>query len=114
VSPALRDARPLVADGDFAVTLQSVTTRRFSNTIRVIATARLTNRGRFPLHSGALTLRLLSGDEISAPVRDPNAVIQPNAAVSGEYVLEAPPTTIRVVLRGTVGNETAEVPFDIR
>jgi hypothetical protein len=49
-----REPEFLIKAGDVRITLERVTSRRFANALRLMVTARIENRGRYPISSGQL------------------------------------------------------------
>ena len=86
--------------------------RRFVNTLRIIATVRVTNSSPYPWHFGTDAIRLLVDGQPVAPVIAPNSLVAASFAMSGDYVFDAPPAVQRVVLRVT-SVPGADVAFDL-
>jgi hypothetical protein len=110
----VREPKLLIKDSQLTGTVLRVTTRRFANKLRMAFWLRLSNSGKYPQHSSVLVLRLQNGDETAAPVMEPNDVLEPAADQSVDYVFDLPTSATHVVLRASVRETTAELPFDIR
>jgi hypothetical protein len=110
----IREPVALIDGNELSVSLLKASTRRFANAVRVRLSVRFENRGRYPIHSGALTMRVAAGGEHLAPGEFPNEAIAPKATVTKDVVFDLPTTTTRATLRSTIGNETAERAFDTR
>ena len=108
----VRDAVPLAEGREISSTLQALTARRFVNTLRIIATVRVTNNGSYPWLFGADAIRLVVGGQAILPIESPNAVVAAAAAMSGDCIFDVPPSTTRVVLR-VIGQPSVDVPFDV-
>ena len=61
-----------------------------------------------------LRLRLLADNQLLAPFREPNEILQPATDQSVDYVFDLPASVTRVVLRANVRESTAELPLDLR
>jgi hypothetical protein len=114
VLPVVRDAAPLLAAGEVGATLLSVSSRRFANALRLIVSIRIVNDGRYPVHSGAVTLRVAAGGELLAPNQSPNEVIDPMSTISPTVVFDLPPTATSAVLRTMIAKESAERTLALR
>jgi hypothetical protein len=114
IRPIVREPRELVRGEDVVATVVRVTSRRFANAIRLYLTVRLAVPGRFPVHSGALMLRLAAGDAVTAPVKSPSVVVEPASDVLSDFEFEVPPSTTRAVLRATARNAKGEMEIDLR
>jgi hypothetical protein len=100
-----------LAGGDVTYTLDRMIARRFVNTLRIIATVRAVNNGRYPWHFGSGTIRLLVNDQSFAPFGAPNAAVDPSSAADGDFIFDLAPSTRRVVLRVT--DAKVDTSFDL-
>ena len=107
----LADPRVLVRDGDMTVTVLRASSRRFANVVRVRFALRFANTGQYP--SSGATLRLAIGDQMLAPLEAPNVVVEPRSNESADVEFEIPTSTTRVVLNGTIGQSSGELPVDV-
>jgi hypothetical protein len=107
-SGVVRDPEPLIDAGGVAVTLQRASTRRFANTLRLRLSIRMVNHGRFPVHTGAVTMRVAAGSEVVAPFEFPNQSLDPMGTTADTVLFDLPTTTTKAVLRTTVGDLTME------
>jgi hypothetical protein len=114
VAGLVREPKLLIKDSQLTCTVLRVTSRRFANKLRMSFWLRLSNSGTYPQHSNVLLLRLQTGDETAAPVIEPNAVLEPGADQSVDYVFDLPVSATHVVLRSSVRETAAELPLDIR
>jgi hypothetical protein len=110
----VRDPAPLVATGDLRATLTRASARHFANTIRVAVSVRLENRGSVPRASGDVVLRLAEGGEVLAPWRVTNEVIDAGATLTAGATFDVAPSATAVVLRGSVGAASGEIPLTVR
>lgn len=108
----LRNAVPLVGGREITSTLSALTARRFVNTLRIIATVRVTNSGSYPWLFGADAFRLVVEGQAIAPVEFPSDVVAAAASISGDFTFDAPPSTTRGALRAT-GPPQVDVPFEV-
>jgi len=58
-------------------------------------------------------MRIAVGGDLLAPTEFPNEAIAPKATITKDVVFDLPTTATRVILRSTIGNETAERAFDL-
>jgi len=114
VLPVMRDPVRLLDAGDVGATLFSASSRRFANTLRLMLSTRIVNNGRYPIHSGAVTMRVAVGGDLLAPNQFPNEVIDPMSTISPTVVFDLPPTATSAVLRTTIGKDSAERTFELR
>lgn len=105
-----RDPVALVA-GDVAYTLDRLTARRFTNTLRIIATVRVANNGQYPWLFDSRAIRLVVEGQMFAPFESPAAVVEPSSATSGDFLFNVPPQTRRVTVRAV--EPKAESAFDV-
>jgi hypothetical protein len=110
----IRDPSPLITTGDLRATVTRAWVRRFANTIRVTATVRLENTGRYARASGDLVLRIAEGGEVRAPSRFESTVVEPQSTVALDAVFDLPSTASAVVLRGAAGQASGEIPLTVR
>jgi hypothetical protein len=110
----VRDPGALIDAGDIGVTLQRASTRRFANTLRLVLSLQMMNHGKYPVHTGAITMRVAAGGEILAPVDFPNQSLDPMTTAAGTVVFDLPTATTRTVLRTTVGDRTVERTFELK
>ncbi|HUP39443.1 MAG TPA: toll/interleukin-1 receptor domain-containing protein [Vicinamibacterales bacterium] len=87
--------------GNVTYTLDRMIARRFVNTLRIIATVRAVNNGRYPWLFGSGAIRLLANGQSFAPFGAPNAAVDPSSAAEGDFIFDVPPSTRRVLLRVT-------------
>ncbi len=104
----------LVRDGDLSVAIESATSRRFVNVVRLRFGLRFTNTGRYAASALDATLRIAAGDEVLAPIDSPGVLVEGNSNATTEVEFEVPPTVTRVVLRGTIRNSTGEWPLELQ
>jgi hypothetical protein len=109
----LSEPRQLVRDGDMSLMVLRASSRRFANVVRLRFALRFENRGRYPSGSTTITLRLVVGDQTLAPIEMPNVVVEPRSNESADVEFETPTTATRVVLRGTIGQSSGELPVDV-
>jgi hypothetical protein len=100
-----------LAGGNVSYTLDRMIARRFVNTLRIIATVRAANNGRYPWHFSSGAIRLLVDGQPLAPFDSPNAAVEPSSATSGDFLFDVPPSTRRVLLRVT--EPRTDAPFDL-
>ncbi|HVQ15705.1 MAG TPA: toll/interleukin-1 receptor domain-containing protein [Vicinamibacterales bacterium] len=103
----------LVRDGDLSVAIESATSRRFVNVVRLRFGLRFTNTGRYGASALDATLRIAAGDEVLAPIDWSGAIVEGNSNTAADVEFEVPPAAKRVVLRGTIRNSSGEWPFAI-
>jgi hypothetical protein len=103
----------LVRDGDLSVAIESASSRRFVNVVRLRLGLRFTNTSRYAASALDATLRIAAGDEVLAPIDSPGVLVDGNSNATTEVEFELPPTATRVVLRGTIRNSSGEWPLEI-
>jgi hypothetical protein len=103
----------LVRDGDLSVAIESASSRRFVNVVRLRLGLRFTNTSRYAASALDATLRIAAGDEVLAPIDSPGVLVDGNSNATTEVEFELPPTATRVVLRGTIRNSSGEWPVEI-
>jgi TIR domain-containing protein len=113
VLPIVREPRVLMRGEDLVATVVRASSRRFANAVRLNFEVRLAAQGRYAVHSGAATLRLAVGDNVLAPLEAPNIVVEPVSDIVTEFEFEVPPSTTRVVLKGSALNAAGEMPIDV-
>ncbi len=107
----LQDPFVLVREGDVNVTVLRASSRRFVNVVRLRFAVRFANAGQYP--SSGATFRLTIGDQILAPLDAPNVVVQPRSNESEDVEFEIPTAATRVLLSGTIGQSSGELPIDV-
>ena len=100
-----------LTDGGITYTLDRMIARRFVNTLRIIATVRAMNNGRYPWHFGSGAIRLLVDGQPFAPFDSPNAAVDPSSATAGDFIFDVAPSTRRVLLRVT--DPGVDTSFDL-
>jgi hypothetical protein len=110
----LRDPAALLETPDYVVTALRASTRRFANVLRFTMSIRMNNRGRSSGHSSTITMRVAAGGEQFAPFQFPNENLDPMTTTSGTVTFDLPATTTQIVLRTTIGDESAERPFELK
>jgi hypothetical protein len=113
VQPIVREPRLLMRGDDIAATIVRGTSRRFANVVRLNFETRLASAGRFPVLSGAALLRLVAGDSVLAPIETPSFVVEPASDAITNFEFDVPPSTTRVVLRGSALNNAGELSIDV-
>jgi hypothetical protein len=105
LTSVVRNEFPLIAANDVAIDVMRISRRAFVNTQRITAVVKWSNKGRYGIATGDLTLRLAAGGEVLAPFRSPSEVVEAGATYIGDVVFEVPPqitrATLRAELRGT-------------
>ena len=114
VLPVVREPAPLLHAGEVGATLLRASSRRFANTLRLIVSIRIVNDGRYPVHSGAVTMRVAAAGDLLAPNQFPNEVIDPMSTISPTVVFDLPPTATSAALRTMIGKESAERTIELR
>lgn len=104
----------LVRDGDVSIAIESASTRRFVNVVRLRLGLRFTNTGRYPVSQLDTTLRIAAGNEVLAPIDWSGGIVEGNSNAESEVEFEVPPTATRVVLRAMLGKSTGEWPIDLQ
>jgi TIR domain len=107
----IADPHVLVRDGDVTVTVLRASSRRFVNVVRVRCALRFANTGQYP--SSGATLRLAVGDQMLPPLEPPNVIVEPRSNESADIEFEIPTTATQVVLSGTIGQSSGELPIDV-
>jgi hypothetical protein len=108
----VREPITLVARKSINYDLVSMTGRRFVNAIRIIATIRAQNRGRYPWAFGSDALRVLSDGQLLAPYESPNIAIDGLSSGVGDFIFDLPPSARRIVLQ-VPSVPGAAMPFDL-
>jgi hypothetical protein len=98
----VREPQPLGSGRAVSYTLLSASARRFTNTLRIVATVRVANERRVPFYFGSDAIRLIADDQTTAPTRGPNDAIDAKAMSVADFVFDVPPSTqgVRVVATG--------------
>ena len=99
LTPVVRTEVPLFTGDDAAIDILRISRRAFVNTQRITAVVKWSNKGRYPMATGDLTLRLAAGGEVLAPFRSPSEVVEPGATHVGDVVFDVPPQITKAVLR---------------
>jgi hypothetical protein len=107
-----REPRPLVTGKPVDYTLVSATMRRFVNTLRVVATVRVANHGRYPFLFGTDVIRLVVDGQATAPTRGPSEAVSSDTTASADFVFDLPPSVGKVSLV-VQGESTADVPLEL-
>jgi hypothetical protein len=97
----------LNADG-LEAQLTRVVTRRFANVLRVFVDARITNTGRYPIATSAMTVRLITPAGGVAPSIEPNEAIEPASNTLASYSFDLPPATTTGTLKAAAGKSEGE------
>jgi len=113
-APVARDTVPLLETTDLDVTMLRASSRRFANMLRLTLQVRMDNRGRYGVHSGAITMRVSAGGEQFAPFQFPNENLEPMTTTTGTVVFDLPTTTTRAALRTAIGDQFAEKTFELK
>lgn len=106
--------QPLLAADGLTTTLQRISNRHFVNKQRITVGVRWMNGSRYPMSSGDLLLRLSSGGETLAPVKQPSEVIDAGATFTDDVVFELPPQARQAVLKAGIRAQTHEIPLDVK
>jgi hypothetical protein len=114
IRPLVSEPRVLVRDRGMSVSIERGSSRRFVNVLRLSFWLRFTNSGRYAAGSSEAVLRLQAGDQLLAPVTAPSLVIEPHSNATADVEFEVPPTTARVVLRGTLRGSSGEWPLELQ
>jgi hypothetical protein len=104
----------LVRGSGLSVTVLRGFSRRFVNVVRLRFAIRYENAGRYPVATGAATLRLAAGDQVLAPIEEPSEVVDSRANRSADVVFEVPTSATRVTLRGFIEQASGEMPIDVK
>ena len=104
--------RSLGSGRDISYTLVAATARRFVNTLRIAASLRVTNHGRYPMLFGSDAARLVADGQATAPLEAPNVAVAADATAAADFVFDVPPTTQKAVLRVS-GDSPVELPLDL-
>jgi len=112
VARLVRDATVVLSDAQGSYTLVSATARRFVNSLRVIASVRLLNRGRYPGLFSSSAVRLLADGQSTAPWKGPSEAVDPNATATADFVFDVATSVQKASLRFQ-GNTTAEIPLEL-
>jgi len=108
-----REPEFLMKAGDVRITLERVTSRRFVNALRLMVTARIENRGRYPISSDQFIVRVVTGDDVIAPWTAPG---DPIAGMSTSIVSSAfdlSPAAHRITLRTTFNDQSVERALEL-
>ena len=114
VATVIREPMPLLNAGDMPVTLMRATARRFVNKTRISLALRAENTGGYGRALGDVTLRVVDGAEVLAPVRVPYVIVQPHATASNDVVFDVGPSSRTVVLRASFGETNREIRLTVR
>jgi hypothetical protein len=107
-------AKPVpIEGGDVDYTIDRIIARRFTNALRIIATVRAANNGRYQWYFGSSAIRLVVDGQPLAPFESPETVVEPSSSVSGDFQFDLPPGTRRIIVRVTEPKAEAafELPF---
>ena len=114
LTAVVRNEFPLIAGDDVAVDVMRISRRAFVNAQRITAVVKWTNKRRYDMATGDLTLRLAAGGEVLAPVRSPSEVVEPGATYIGDVVFEVPPQITRATLRAELHGKQQEQELTLR
>lgn len=106
--------QPLLDADGLVTTLRRISNRHFVNKQRITVGVTWMNNGRYAIASGDLILRLASGGDTRAPVKEPSEVIAAGARLSDDVVFELPPQARQGVLTATIHGKTREVPLEVK
>ncbi|HEX5111178.1 MAG TPA: toll/interleukin-1 receptor domain-containing protein [Vicinamibacterales bacterium] len=110
----VREPTPLLNAGDMKVTLMRVTARRFVNKTRIVLSLRAENTAGYARGLGDVTLRVVDGADVLAPVSNPYVIVQGNATASNEVIFDVSPASRMVVLRASFGQTNREIGLTVR
>jgi hypothetical protein len=117
-SQALRsvvsDPAPLIDAKDLQVSLTRITSRRFANTVRLIVSFRITNRGRIPEASGSVVMRVEATDALVAPWQSSSDVVDAMSTFSGTATFDLPTTVTKATLRTSYGTTAGTLALEIQ
>jgi hypothetical protein len=108
----VRDATVVLSDAQGSYTLVSATARRFVNSLRVIATVRMLNKGRYPALFGSGAVRLIADGQPTAPWKAPSDAVNFDTTSTSDFVFDVAPSVQKVSLLFK-GNTTAEIPLQL-
>ena len=108
-----RDHAALLDTTDVGVTLLHATTRRFANALRLSLSVRFVNRGRYPIHTGQIVIRVAAAGGLAAPNETPNETIAATSTTSPTLVFDLPTSATSAVIRTAFGADTAEFPVKL-
>ena len=107
------DQKSLFDGQEVAVTLVRASTRRFANALRLNLSVRISNRGRSPIASGQVVVRVAAGDLVTTPLEMPNQVIETMETISPTLVFDLPPATAKAAVRTSFSDQVTEVPLTL-
>lgn len=96
------------------VTLLGASKRHFVTVLRLNLSMRLGNRGRYPIASGQIVVRVAADDVLTPPLEMLNEVIEPTSATAATLVFDLPPSTAKAAIRVSFQNESSELPLDVK
>jgi hypothetical protein len=108
-----REQAALLDSTEVGVTLLQATTRRFANASRLSLLVRFMNRGRYPIHTGQIVIRLAAAGVLAAPNETPDETIPSMSTTSPTLVFDLPTSATSAVIRTAFGAETAEFPLKL-
>jgi hypothetical protein len=108
-----REQAALLDSTEVGVTLLQATTRRFANASRLSLSVRFMNRGRYPIHTGQIVIRLAAAGVLAAPNETPDETIPSMSTTSPTLVFDLPTSATSAVIRTAFGAETAEFPLKL-
>jgi TIR domain len=112
VARIVREARPIGSGTDVSYTLVSATARRFVNTLRVVATVRVTNHRTYPWHFAPDAVQVLADGNAIAPVSGPNKAVAAGNMAMADFVFDVVPSVQQLSLR-LKGAAGAEAPLEL-
>lgn len=112
VARLVRDATVVLSDAQGSYTLVSATARRFVNSLRVIASVRMLNKGRYPALFGSGAVRLIADGQPTAPWKAPSDAVNFDTTSTADFVFDVAPSVQKVSLLFK-GNTTAEIPLQL-
>jgi hypothetical protein len=112
VARLVREPKVVLSEPEGTYTLVAATARRFVNSLRIIASVRLLNKGRFPGLFSAAIVRLLADGQSTAPWKAPSEAVDSNATSTADFVFDVAPSVQKVSLRFQ-GKAAAEIPLDL-
>jgi hypothetical protein len=107
------DEKALFDGPQVAVTLARASSRRFANALRLNLSVRIANRGRSPIASGQVVVRVAAGDLVTTPLEMPNQVIATMETISATLVFDLPPSTTQAVIRTSFNEQVRDVPVTL-
>jgi TIR domain-containing protein len=114
IATVVREPAPLLNAGDMPVTLMRATARRFVNKTRIVLSLRAENTSGYARGLGDVTLRVVDGSDVLAPVNLPFVIVQPHATASNEVTFDVSPASRSVVLRASFGQTNREIGLTVR